>query len=268
MVTSGTPISSVDFQPTTTLVGSTTFASKITGGTPPFTCTWNFGDLTPTETGCNPTHTYTSSGNFTVTLYVVDSAGSTGSATKVVNVQPAPTITSFKFDNQVDWASTVGFRVTVTNPSSLTVNATVTIDIYHSSAGVFVARLTATATIAPHGTATLTLSFRPAPTAAEYTFQANLTYSASLGTFNGQSLTVTGSNSTTTGSFDVQSPTSGQSTPPLTRSGAALTTPTTSSPGLSLASLFAYIGGSAGVAAVLALFSLSRRKGVQSDSRL
>jgi PKD repeat protein len=191
-------------------VGSTTFVSKITGGTAPFTCNWNFGDDTAALADCNSTHTYTKAGHFSVTVTVTDSVGSTGSKTKIVNVQSAPTIKKLSFDDQVDWGSTVSFKVTVSNPSSLTVIATVTIDIFRGDGGNFVARLTATATIAPHGTATLTLAFVPTATAAEYDFHASLSYSASLGSFNDQPLTVTGTSSVKTGSFDIQSPNNGE----------------------------------------------------------
>lgn len=48
---------------------------------------WDFGDGNVTDTlGANPTHTYTSSGNFDVTLVAFDSNGCSDTITKVANV--------------------------------------------------------------------------------------------------------------------------------------------------------------------------------------
>jgi len=55
---------------------------------------WDFGDGSPTSTQQNPTHTYATAGNFTVTLTAMGPGGCSNSVTKsaVVNVQ-APTVT-------------------------------------------------------------------------------------------------------------------------------------------------------------------------------
>jgi PKD repeat protein len=55
------------------------FGSEISGGTPPYTVTWSFGDSTPDDTGSpmaagNTSHTYESAGAYGATLTVVDSA--------------------------------------------------------------------------------------------------------------------------------------------------------------------------------------------------
>ncbi len=57
------------------------FTSEVSGGTPPYTVTWNFGDSSPAVTGApstagNTSHTYDSVGSFNATLTVVDSADS------------------------------------------------------------------------------------------------------------------------------------------------------------------------------------------------
>jgi PKD repeat protein len=47
---------------------------------------WNFGDGSPPSNQPNPTHTYTSTGNFTATLTVTDNLGAMDSDTATVNV--------------------------------------------------------------------------------------------------------------------------------------------------------------------------------------
>lgn len=52
------------------------FVASATGGTPPYTYQWTFGDGSTSATQ-NPTHTYTAAGTFPVVLTVWDSAGAT-----------------------------------------------------------------------------------------------------------------------------------------------------------------------------------------------
>ncbi|MFA5056089.1 MAG: PKD domain-containing protein [Dehalococcoidia bacterium] len=65
------------------------FTDPGTGDT--HTIEWNFGDGTPIVTGTlTPTHTYTSGGDYTVTLTVTDDDGGVGSDTITVHVNAAP----------------------------------------------------------------------------------------------------------------------------------------------------------------------------------
>lgn len=55
------------------------FTSEVSGGSPPYSVTWNFGDSSPEDTGSpatagNTSHTYDSVGSFNATVTVVDSA--------------------------------------------------------------------------------------------------------------------------------------------------------------------------------------------------
>jgi PKD repeat protein len=196
----------VDFQPTHTIVGVTNFVSNITGGAPSYTCSWNFRDGTPAQPGCNPAHNFTAARSYNVTLSVTDSAGTAGSKTKLVVVDRAPFFSSFKTNNQVDWGAGEDWTVTVTNPSTFTVTVTVTIDVYDGDGGSIAAHLSQTATIAPSGSVTMRFHFATPPVPHVYSFTAKISYSASLGTFMGVPMMVTGVSDVRTGTFDVQDP--------------------------------------------------------------
>lgn len=61
------------------------FAGSASGGTPPYSWHWDFGDGT-TSTLQNPTHTYATAGNFTATLTVTDGASKTAFDTASVTI--------------------------------------------------------------------------------------------------------------------------------------------------------------------------------------
>jgi len=63
------------------------FSSAVSGGGPPYTYQWNFGDR-KTSTEQNP-RTFWSAGDYTVTLTVKDSAGKTGTASQKIHVDQA-----------------------------------------------------------------------------------------------------------------------------------------------------------------------------------
>ena len=63
------------------------FSSTVTGGAPPYAYEWNFGDG-KTSREQNP-RTFWSAGNYTVTLKVKDSAGKTGTASRVISIDEA-----------------------------------------------------------------------------------------------------------------------------------------------------------------------------------
>ena len=86
---SGTPLpltASFTFTPSAPINGTAVaFASSATGGTAPYTYSWNFGDGT-SATGASPTHTYSKVGPYNVTVTTTDSNGATSSSTQRVTV--------------------------------------------------------------------------------------------------------------------------------------------------------------------------------------
>jgi uncharacterized protein YjiK len=72
----------VDFNFTQT-GNESTFTPSISGGTEPYTVSWNFGD-SATATGDSPSHIFANNGSYTVTVTVTDAAGASTTATKNV----------------------------------------------------------------------------------------------------------------------------------------------------------------------------------------
>ena len=67
-----------------------TFTATVTGGTPPYTYQWNFGDGGQSATP-NPTHTYPANGTYGVSLTVTDSRGQSVTRTLEFVVPPPST---------------------------------------------------------------------------------------------------------------------------------------------------------------------------------
>jgi hypothetical protein len=70
----------------TPMVGQTVnFSATPTGGTPPYTYAWNFGDA-GTSTSQNPGHAYGTAGSYTAQVIVTDSLGATATCNSTVTV--------------------------------------------------------------------------------------------------------------------------------------------------------------------------------------
>jgi PKD repeat protein len=69
------------------------FEAMVTGGTQPYTYSWDFGDGTTEEESIEPTtsHTYEESGTYTVTLTVIDSEGQEATDSLEVTVNESST---------------------------------------------------------------------------------------------------------------------------------------------------------------------------------
>ncbi len=202
VVTVSVPPLSVDFGPTTTLVGNTTFIASISGGVSPYSCSWSFGDLTPSQAGCNPVHGYTSTGSFTVTLTVTDSHSTVKTATHSESVQAAPSISKLAFNHNVKSVSGTGtqtFTITVTNPSTLTINVQVSLTVCDGT-GTCSPAIIESGTVGPSSSIILTATFTGAP--GKYTFRATLTYSATLPVPGGNT-TLVGIGNNVSGKFSI-----------------------------------------------------------------
>ena len=79
---------------------------------------WNFGDGSPIDSvNTNPTHTYSTAGNYTVTLTVLDIDGCVNTFTQIVSVGSKP-LAGFLMNSA---NNCVGTNITLTDTSSVTV---------------------------------------------------------------------------------------------------------------------------------------------------
>jgi PKD repeat protein len=106
---------SFSYSPSNPVVGSpVTFTSSETGGVPPYSLSWSFGDGTTGVSG-SAGHTYTSPGTYTVVFTVKDSASpqNTQTTTQTITVStPAPSSTYNLSWQGYDWDG--GGEVTIT----------------------------------------------------------------------------------------------------------------------------------------------------------
>ncbi|HCT77831.1 MAG TPA: hypothetical protein DGT23_14825, partial [Micromonosporaceae bacterium] len=118
-IASGSPTSG----PTPLTVNFSSAGSNDPGGQP-ITYAWTFGDG-GTSTAANPSHTYTTAGNYTAQLTVRDPGGRTGVANVPITAgNTAPTVNiTFPFDGGVfGWGDQVRYTVTVSDPETPTID--------------------------------------------------------------------------------------------------------------------------------------------------
>ncbi len=89
------PTASVSATPTSGAAPLTVrFTGSASGGTSPYTYSWDFGDGFPTSSQQSPSHTYTAAGTYTATLTVRDAVSATGTASRTITVTPPPSLTA------------------------------------------------------------------------------------------------------------------------------------------------------------------------------
>ena len=85
------------FSPASPLAGEgVSFTEILSGGTPPYSLSWDFGDLT-SSTASSPIHAYADPGSYDVVLTATSFDGQTASATHTVVVSPALLTADFTF---------------------------------------------------------------------------------------------------------------------------------------------------------------------------
>jgi cytochrome c len=85
---------------------------------------WTFGDGA-TSTAANPSHVYTSNGNYTAQLKVTDESGKSGFANIAItvgNTAPVVTITTPPSGGMVDFGDRVAYTVNVTDPGGAAID--------------------------------------------------------------------------------------------------------------------------------------------------
>ncbi len=90
---------SFTWSPTSPSIGEkVNFTASASGGTPPYTYGWNFGDNTTFSSGnSTATHTYTVAGKYTVSLVVTDTTGLSVSSNSQVTVTTPAVLVSFNW---------------------------------------------------------------------------------------------------------------------------------------------------------------------------
>src|SRR5207247_970298 len=190
-VTSPPPPLSASFtySPSSPQVGQTvSFTGSASGGTSPYSYSWSFGDGS-TGTGSSVTHTYASTGSFTIVLTVSDSSSpqqtTTSQQSITVSSTPPALTASFTYSpsspqagQQVTFtASASGGTTPYTFSWSFGDGSTGTgssVTHAYSSAGTFIVALTVKDSGSPQQTATsqktLTVTSPPPTLAASFTF--------------------------------------------------------------------------------------------------
>jgi PKD repeat protein len=91
----------------------TNFSTVPTGGSPPYSFLWNFGDGSSTSTASDPSHVYTMAGSFNATVTVTDSANRATSASVAVLVVRPMSVgpTANRTAGEVPFAVTFGATI-------------------------------------------------------------------------------------------------------------------------------------------------------------
>ena len=110
----------VDSIPTATFINTiecfgnlTTFSNTSTGS--PVAYTWDFGDGSPNDNSVNPTHLYSSSGSYLVTLTATNSVNCSNSAVQLVQVNDVP-IADFSWSQTCDGQSMIFTDASLNSP--------------------------------------------------------------------------------------------------------------------------------------------------------
>src|SRR4029077_16145216 len=170
---SNSPLSTTfTFSPSSPTTGqSTTFTASAAGGISPYTFNWSFGDGA-TTTGNPASHSYSTSGTFTVQLTARDSVGASAStAQSVIVTQPAApdfTISSNPSTLQLSPGSSGTSTITLTSLGGFTGTITLSPRVSPNGPAVSMNPTSVTLVAGGSGTSTLTVSTQTSTGLGDY----------------------------------------------------------------------------------------------------
>jgi PKD repeat protein len=91
---------------------SVSFAGSATGGTSPYTYSWNFGDGSRHSAAQNPVHVYSSAGSYTAVLTVTDSGAVTSTASQTITVATNPALAAVLTANPISGSAPLAVAFT------------------------------------------------------------------------------------------------------------------------------------------------------------
>ncbi|MGC8773330.1 MAG: PKD domain-containing protein, partial [Conexivisphaera sp.] len=162
-----------------------TVSTSITGGTPPYSYTVNFGDGaqssgSTSSTSFSVSHAYSNPGTYTITVTVSDAVGSRSSTSVTVNIYPLLAITSFSASpNPANVSQAVTFQASVSGGgapytytitfgdggsySTTTSSTSISTSHAYSNPGTYTATLVVTDSLGQRASQSITMSVLAPP---------------------------------------------------------------------------------------------------------
>lgn len=129
---------SFTYSPASPTVGtSVSFTGSATGGSSPYSYSWNFGDGSIGSTA-NPSHAYLVTGSFTATLTATDSTGKQAKTSHAISISPPPSFTLLASQKNASVMQNFSRNVTLTTTSISGFTGTVTLTASVTGSGVIV----------------------------------------------------------------------------------------------------------------------------------
>src|SRR5437773_2553262 len=194
-------VSSVHAVPNPSEAGySISLSATTSGGVSPVSCNWNFGDGSPSSSGCSITHVYANAANYTATVTATDNLGVTATNSIIITVNPKLTVAvSTSTPNPVvgqsltftaTTANGVGLATCSWNFGDGSTGSGCSKTHAYNTQGTFTAKVTATDALSVTATASVTVnivstlgvSLNASPNSTEPTINPTFTATAAGGT--------------------------------------------------------------------------------------